>query len=72
MAKNTGEIHFCGECRYVEDYLKWNTLSVHGRLPTMGTCPYWTESKRVLLSQRSCEKFKKENDIEKLIRRGYR
>ena len=58
MAKEAGVITTCGQCEHVEEYWKENTLTVHGRKPTMGTCPYWTESKRVLLSQRSCEHFK--------------
>jgi hypothetical protein len=48
----------CGECKNVTPYMAQHTLTVHGKKPTMGTCPEWTSSKCVLLSQAACEKFK--------------
>ena len=47
-----------GECRWCETYMAFHTLSLKGE-PTMGTCPNWTESKCVLLSQIGCEKWEK-------------
>ncbi len=51
-------IHYCRECAHVTPVTDWHTLSVHDRQPTLGRCPYWTVSKSVLLSQRSCTNFK--------------
>lgn len=51
------ETHRCNECRFVTTYTEFHTLSLEGK-PTMGTCPYWKESKCVLLSQVACEHFK--------------
>lgn len=47
----------CGECSHVSPVYRFHTLSVFG-LPTLGTCPYWTESRCVLLSQKGCGRFK--------------
>ena len=47
---------FCGECARCEPYLRFETLSVHGRKPTMGICPY--REFKVLLSERACKDFK--------------
>ena len=44
----------CGECVHVVEVTEDRTLTVHGRKPTLGTCPYWTESRCVLLSQSAC------------------
>ena len=62
MAKNTvnhpEEQHTCGECAECEPVTKFHTLSVQGRKPTMGRCPY--EEFCVLLSQRACKEHFKE------------
>ena len=60
---NTEELHYCGECDNVILVTKFHTLSVHGRKPTLGECPYWTKSRCVLLSQIACENFKKRYDV---------
>lgn len=49
----------CGECAHCTPLMRFCTLTVHGRRPTLGTCPYWTLSRCVLLSQWCCERFKK-------------
>lgn len=51
------EEHTCRECEHCTEVTIFHTLSVKGE-PTMGTCPYWKQSKCVLLSQKSCQKFK--------------
>jgi len=49
--------HVCGECALCEPYMKWETLTVKDRKPTMGTCPH--KEFKVLLSERACkEHFK--------------
>lgn len=57
--KQTEEVrHKCGECAhctYVKDH--W-TLSVDGKRPTLGRCPFWKKSRSVLLSQKACGNFK--------------
>lgn len=60
MAKKKVEdvIHVCRECAHVTEVTRFETLSVHERRPTLGTCPYWTQSRSVLLSQKSCRHFK--------------
>lgn len=51
--------HKCGECANVTLVTIFHTLSIKGE-PTMGECPYWTQSKCVLLSQKACQDhFKK-------------
>lgn len=56
--KKVAEIHRCGDCAHVTPLHRFETLTVEGKRPTLGTCPYWTESKCVLLSWRStCEHF---------------
>jgi len=51
-------LHFCRECANVTIVTRFNTLSIQGK-PTLGECPYWTESRCVLLSQAACkEHFK--------------
>lgn len=47
--------HFCRECEHVTLVTRFHTLSVKGE-PTLGECPYWTQSKCVLLSQKACVK----------------
>lgn len=49
--------HRCGECLHVSPVYRFHTLNVYG-LPTLGTCPYWKESRCVLLSQKPCSHFK--------------
>ena len=55
--KTPKEIHFCRECAHVTVVDDFFTLSLDGK-PTLGKCEYWTSSKCVLLSQRSCSFFK--------------
>lgn len=60
MAKKTAvEKHLCGDCANVTPVMEpHHLLDIHGN-PTLGTCPYWTESRCVLLSWRSeCKNFK--------------
>lgn len=45
----------CRECEHVTIVTRFHTLSVKGE-PTLGECPYWTQSKCVLLSQKACAK----------------
>jgi hypothetical protein len=40
-----------------------NLLSIDGR-PTLGTCPFWKESRCVLLSWRVCCEHFEQKDIE--------
>ena len=49
----------CGDCDNVTEVLEpKNLLSLEGK-PTLGTCPYWTESRCTLLSWKSyCKHFK--------------
>lgn len=49
--------HTCGECARCEPYMRFETLSVHGRKPTMAVCPLVTE-RRVLLSETACREFR--------------
>jgi len=53
------EIHYCRECAHVTPVMAFNTLTVHGQLPTLGRCHYWTQSRSVLLSERACDHYKK-------------
>lgn len=46
----------CDFCKHCTPYMEFRTLSIEGK-PTMGTCPYWTSSKCVLLSLDSCNMF---------------
>lgn len=48
----------CGECEHCTPVRRFHTLNLHGE-PTLGTCPWWMESKCVLLSQLGCKRFKK-------------
>lgn len=49
----------CGECANVTPVTDSHTLTVHGREPTLGRCPYWTESRSLLLSQKiECKHYK--------------
>lgn len=59
MAKSkVSRENVCGDCKHCTPYLAFHTLNVKGQ-PTMGTCPYWTQSKCVLLSQPACKKYEK-------------
>ena len=49
--------HLCGECARCEPYMRFETLSVHGRKPTMGICPL--SEFKVLLSEMACKNFKR-------------
>lgn len=49
--------HFCGECARCEPYMRFETLTVKEKKPTMGTCPKNTERK-VLLSEKACKEYK--------------
>ena len=55
----TKEKHKCGDCANVtEVWEPHQLLSLEGK-PTLGTCPYWKESRCTLLSWRSdCAHFK--------------
>ena len=53
------DVHLCRECKHVVEVIRFNTLSVHDRKPTLGECPYWSESRCVLLSQQACKFFEK-------------
>lgn len=55
MAKGNEVVHVCRDCVNVTPLTDHHLLSVHGREPTLGRCPYWTESRSVLLSQRACK-----------------
>lgn len=60
--KNSGDEkkwkgHTCGECANCTPYMAQHTLTVLDKKPTMGTCPHWTESKCLLLSQAALECF---------------
>ena len=55
------EVHFCRECTHVTEVTKFHTLSLKGE-PTLGECPHWKESRCVLLSQKSCNKFEPRNE----------
>jgi len=57
--KTSQQLHRCGDCANVTEVLKpHQLLSLDGK-PTLGTCPYWTESRCTLLSWRSdCMHFK--------------
>ena len=49
----------CGDCANVTPVLSpHHLLNIYGE-PTLGTCPYWTESRCVLLSWKSeCRNYK--------------
>ena len=47
-------IGLCGECAECTPYMAFHTLTVHGRKPTMGICPYVT-GRKVLLSEKGCQ-----------------
>ena len=47
----------CRECEHCEPYMRFETLTVKDKQPTMGTCPH--REFKVLLSERACkEHFK--------------
>lgn len=50
----------CRDCKECVAVTEFHTLTVHGREPTLGRCPYWTESRSFLLSQRiACGRFQR-------------
>lgn len=53
------QLHTCRECANVTPVLSpHHLLSVKGE-PTLGTCPFWTESRCILLNWKStCPHFK--------------
>ena len=55
--------HRCGDCANVSPVLdKHNLLDLKGK-PTLGICPYWTESRCTLLSWESeCKHFKQKKN----------
>ncbi len=62
-SQNSDVQHVCRDCVHVTFETKFNTISLKGE-PTLGRCPYYTDGKFcVLLSQKSCEHFKKKSTI---------
>jgi len=58
------ELHRCGDCSHAVPVMEpKNLLSIDGR-PTLGTCPFWKESRCVLLSWRVCCEHFEQKDIE--------
>lgn len=59
QGKARNELHRCGDCaNCTEVWEPHNLLSLKGE-PTLGRCPYWKESRSVLLSWLSnCIHFK--------------
>lgn len=56
--KKEVEMHRCGECANITPVTRFHTLNIYGE-PTLGTCPYWIESRCTLLSWLSaCEHFR--------------
>ena len=53
-------LHPCRECVHCVPVMKpFNLLSLKGE-PTLGRCPYWTESRSFLLGQRTeCRKWER-------------
>lgn len=59
VSQTNADQHVCRDCVHVTADTKFNTLSLKGE-PTLGRCPYYTDGQYcVLLSQKSCEHFKK-------------
>ena len=57
MAKGLKYVQ-CATCIHCTPTTDKNKLSIYGE-PILGTCPYWTESKSVLLSWwHVCKKYK--------------
>lgn len=52
------DIGLCGECVNCTPIWLHHTLTVHGRRPTMGDCPFMP-NRKVLLSERGCMKWEK-------------
>ena len=46
----------CGECAHLTVMTEFHTLTVHGRKPTLGRCPY--DARCRLLSEKGCGKWK--------------
>ena len=61
--KQQPQLHRCGDCANVTEVTEpHQLLSLEGQ-PTLGTCPYWKESRCTLLSWKSdCKHFKQKND----------
>ena len=52
-------LHCCGDCANAVHVTEFHTLTVHGRAPTLGRCPY-EKDRCVLLSEiRECRYYKK-------------
>ena len=51
----------CRDCQNCEPVTEFHTLSMKGE-PTLGRCPYWTQSKSVLLSLDYCTEHFKRKD----------
>lgn len=63
VTPTNAEQHVCRDCVHVTIDTKFNTLSLKGE-PALGRCPYYTDGRYcVLLSQKSCEHFKKNSTI---------
>lgn len=53
------EYHRCADCANCTPVTTFHTLNINGE-PTLGRCPYWTESKSCLLSwMHECRYFRK-------------
>lgn len=61
MAKTTVKKVQCGRCKNCTPTMDKEKLSIAGK-PILGTCPYWTESKSVLLSWWHVCKFYDEDE----------
>lgn len=58
----TTQLHKCGDCANVTEVTEPHQLfSLEGK-PTLGTCPYWTQSRCTLLSWKSDCKHYKQSD----------
>ena len=53
----------CGDCEHCVPVTRFHTLTVKDKKPTLGTCPYWTLSRCVLLSQRGCKHYKERRQV---------
>ena len=49
-------VGLCGECASVVPVTTFHTLTVYGRNPTLGRCPY-VKNRCVLLSETGCDRF---------------
>lgn len=55
-------IGLCGECEHCTPYMAFHTLTVHGKKPTMGTCPY-VLNRKVLLSEKGCQQWHNTKEV---------